>query len=464
MEGEIEPNVTAAVAEFASKKKWEDLPNAVIEKAKVHIIDTFGVILAGCVEKCAQITQDVLVVPDGKSSIYGTKLRSLPYLAALANGIAGHALDYDDTQLSTSEEAVYGLLTHPSNPVLAAAAATAEDLGATGKQLICAYVVGVEVACRIADAINPRHYRDGFHSTGTIGTLGAAAAAGNLLELDSEKMATALGIAASMASGLRENFGTMTKPFHAGRAASNGVAAAYLAQAGFTASTKILEAQRGFFRAAGGGFDPDKILGKIGAPYFLVEPGVSIKPYPSGSLSHPAQDLILEIVLTNDLKPDDIEKIEVGTNSNVLNALIHKRPKTGLEGKFSMEYCMAAGVVYRKAGLAEFTDQAVNNPEVQEIIRRVHVYVDPELEQIGYKHVRTRVKVYTTRYGVFSGEAEWAKGHPLKPLKRDELEGKFLECAAKAIDATQAAKALEQLWKLEAVHNLSKMLSNLVPA
>ena len=453
--------VTDEVVEFVVNLTWEAVPAEVARIAKEHILDTFGVTLAGSREACAKIVRQTLVLGEGNATVAGTTDKRPPYLAAFANGIASHALDYDDTQLSTSPEAVYGLLTHPSTPVLAAAVAVAEDVGASGQRLLVAYCAGVEVACRVADAINPRHYQAGFHSTGTIGTIGAAAAAGQLLDLDRAQLATAIGIAASMASGLRENFGTMTKPLHAGRAASNGVAAAYLARNGFTASQHILEARRGFFNAAGGGFSPDKIVGQLGKPFFLESPGVSIKPYPSGSLSHPGQDVILDLVRGHDITPEQVERVEVGTNSNVLNALIYPRPTTDLEGKFSLEYCMAAGIVYRKAGLQEFTDEAVNDPRIQEMLPRMIVRVDPELEQMGYQHVRTRVKVITRDGREYSGEAEWAKGYPLKPLTPEELEGKFLECAQTVLSQQQAVAALEAIKTIETAPTVAQVMATL---
>jgi len=463
MDGDHAVSVTEEAAEFGVSLTWEQIPAEVVQVAKEHILDNFGVTLAGSSEACSRITRETLVVGEGPSSIIGTRDKRPAYLAALANGVAGHALDYDDTQLSTSPEAVYGLLTHPSTPVLSAAAAVAEEVHASGKQLIVAYVAGVEVACRVADAINPRHYQAGFHSTGTVGTIGAAIAAGHLLGLDRERMATAIGIAASMASGLRENFGTMTKPLHGGRAGSNGVAAAYLARNGFTASNHVLEARRGFFSAAGGGFDEEKIAGRLGRPFFLTSPGVSIKPYPSGSLSHPAQDLILDIVLNNDITPDYVERVEVGTNSNVLNALIYPRPTTDLEGKFSMEYCMAAGIVYRRAGLHEFTDEAVNDERIRDMLPRISVQVDPELEKMGYQHVRTRVRVVTRDGHEYSGEAEWAKGYPQKPLPQAELEGKFLECAQTVLSEGQSAQALAAIRDLEAHASVDAVFETMRP-
>jgi 2-methylcitrate dehydratase PrpD len=455
--------VTAEIAAFASATRWEDIPAEVVAVAMDHILDTFGVMLAGSPEPAAAIVRRVYGAEPGPSEVFGTGLCLAPALAALANGVAGHALDYDDTQLSTSPEAVYGLLTHPSVPVLAATAALAQAQACGGRDLITAYVVGVEVACRVADAANPRHYQEGFHSTGTVGTIGAAAGAGCLLGLDPEAMARAVGIAASMASGLRENFGTMTKPLHSGRAAHNGLLAARLAQEGFTASPVILEAKRGFYQAAAGGWRPEKIADRLGHPFFLLEPGVSIKPYPSGSLSHPAQDLIIDIVRRHDLRPEEVAAVVVGTNSNVPNALIHSRPRTELEAKFSLEYCMATGVVRRRAGLAEFTDAAVNDPEVQAFLPKVQVVVDPELERMGYQHVRTRVTVTCVDGRVLGGEAEWARGHPGHPLPPADLAAKFRECACRALSPAQAEAALQAVRGLPDAHEVASVLSALQP-
>jgi len=358
--------LTQDVANFVSKTRYRDIPTEVVCLARGFILDGLGVALAGSTDDCARILQAHVRQIGGREEVtlLGTGLSASVPKAALANGVAGHAMDYDDTQLSTSKEAVYGLLTHPTTPVLAAVLATGEKEKIRGKDFLLAYILGVEVECRIADAINPHHYQSGFHSTATMGGFGAAMAVGKILALKEEALIRTLGIAASMASGLRENFGTMTKPLHAGRAAENGVTAALLARDGFTAALNILEARRGFYNAMAGGYDESKIAGRLGRPYFMQEPGISIKPYPSGSLSHPAQDLILDLVKEHDLHAEDIEFIEVGTNSNVPNALIYPMPKTALEAKFSIPFCMAIGVLERKAGIAQFKDRKVRDPRV----------------------------------------------------------------------------------------------------
>ncbi len=440
--------VTEEAAGFAVQTTWEDLDDQVRRIALDHILDTFGVMLAGSPTPAAAIARSVYGKEPGASHAVGTRDMLSAPLAALANGVAGHALDYDDTQLATSEGSVYGLLTHPSTPVLAAAAALGEEQGRSGRELITAYVVGVEVACRVADAIAPRHYEQGFHSTGTLGTLGAAAAAGNILRLDEATMRRAFGIAASMAAGLRENFGTMTKPLHAGRAAQSGVIAALLAKGGFTASDAILEAPRGFFSAAGGGYDPAKIEGRLGKPFFLSSPGVSIKPYPSGSLSHPAIDAALAIVRAQDLGPQDVRGVYVGTHSLVPNALLYKRPRTELEAKFSMEYCMATAVVRRRAGLAEFTDEAVLADDVQAFLPKVRVAVEPEFERMGFQHTRTRVRVTCKDGRTFEKTLDRAVGYPDRPLSEEQMEEKFRTCAARSLPGDAATRALAAVRRL----------------
>jgi len=298
-----------------------------------------------------------------------------------------------------------------------------------GKELVTAYHVGVEVECKIAEAINPRHYQHGFHSTATCGTFGAAAGVANLLGFAPEQARTCLGIAGSLAAGLRENFGTMMKPFHAGRAAESGVIAAEFAQLGFTATPIVLEAGRGFFQAAGGGYEESAIQGKLGKPWTFADPGVSIKPHPSGSLTHPGMTMMLELIRTHDIKPDQVVSVKVGTNQNMPNALIHHRPTTELQAKFSMEFCMAILLLERKGGLNEFTDEIVNRPDVQAMIRKVDFGVHPEAEAAGYDKMTTILEIALTDGRVIRDRADFGKGSPANPMSYDEVADKFRECA-----------------------------------
>ena len=458
--------LTQEVAYFVARTRYRDIPKEVVHLTRGFILDGLGVALAGSTDECSRIVQAQIRQMKGKgeSSIVGTALAAPAAKAALANGVAGHAMDYDDTQLSTSKEAVYGLLTHPTTPVLAAALAVGEEEKITGEELVLAYLLGVEVECRIADAINPRHYQDGFHSTATMGGIGAAMAVGKILRLKEEPLIRTLGIAASMASGLRENFGTMTKPLHAGRAAENGVTAAMLARDGFTAAANILEARRGFFNAMAGGCDDSKITGRLGSPYFMKEPGISIKPYPSGSLSHPAQDLILDLVKQHNLGAHDIDHIDVGTNSNVPNALIYPVPKTALEGKFSIPFCMAIAVLERKAGIAQFQDPKVRDKKVVDLMKRVTLYVDDELEKLGYDQVRSRIRIRLKNLRVIEGRYDVARGHPDKPMSWAELGDKFRDCAGLVLADKDAETAIQLVARIEELKSLNPLFHALTSA
>jgi len=452
--------VTSEIVGFVTRTKFNNVPEEVVRLAKGFVLDGLGVILAGTTERGSKILHTYVRQMGGKQecTILGTGFKAPAPKAALSNGVSGHAMDYDDTQLSTSKEAVYGLLTHPTIPVLSSALATAEQLKRTGKDFLLAYILGVEVECRIADAINPRHYQSGFHTTATIGGLGATVAVGKLLRLKEDALERALALAASMASGLRENFGTMTKPLHAGRSAENGVTAAQLAMRGFTSAKGILEAKRGLFNAMAGGFDESKIAGRLGHPYFMQEPGISIKPYPSGSLSHPAQDLILDMVKEHRINASDIEAIDVGTNSNVPNALIYPMPTTALEGKFSIPFCMAIGVLERKAGIAQFRDRKVREPKVVEMMKRVTLYVDDELEGLGYDQVRSRIRIKLKDGRTVEGRADVAKGHPLKPMSWEELGEKFRDCGRLVLPRRNVDRAIDLVGQLERERNLLPLI------
>src|SRR2546430_3946331 len=211
------------------------------------------------------------------------------------------------------------------------------------------YHVGVEVECKIAEAISPRHYQDGFHSTGTCGPFGSAVACAKLLRLEHSKMLNTFGVASGQAGGLRENFGTMTKPFQAGHAAESGLVSADLVALGWTAAEQILEADRGFFHAFGGSYDPSAIVDRLGKPWTFVSPGISLKPYPSGSLTHPAMTELMRLIEANNIQADPEEKLDFGANHNITTTLLHHQPTPRPEAKFSMEFCLAILLLERKA-------------------------------------------------------------------------------------------------------------------
>jgi len=424
--------VTKYVCEFVARATFADIPPDVLELGKKSLLDGLGLALAGATLPTYDIVKkyvDSLGVPHSGAIVIGTSNRLSPRFAAFANGIAIHVEDFDDTQLAAAKDRVYGLLTHPTVPVLPAALALAETAQASGKDLLLAYHLGVEVECKIAEAISPRHYEDGFHSTGTCGVFGGTTACAKLRRFDAAMTERAFGIAASQACGLRENFGTMMKPFHAGHAAEIGVVSADFAALGWTSAAQILEAPRGFFHAFGGSYDPHALMNKLGNPWTFASPGVSIKPFPSGSLTHPGMTEMLRLIRTHHIKASEVEQVEVGTNHNLPNALIHHQPTNALQAKFSMEFCMAILLIDGKAGLTQFTDEVVNRRDVQDMISRVRFYVDPQAEAAGFDKMTTILRIHLKNGQTISGSADFGKGSPANPMSYDEVAEKFRGCA-----------------------------------
>jgi 2-methylcitrate dehydratase PrpD len=457
--------LTAQVADFVASLGWVDVPDDVRWLAKRSILDGLGLAVAGSRSRAAQIARAEIVAYGqlaGEASVLGTELRIPARFGAFLNGLSIHADDYDDTQLAVATDRVYGLLTHPTAPVLPPVLALGERDSRSGRDVLIAYLAGVEVETKVSEAIDPRHYDDGFHSTATAGAIGAGAAAAKLLGFDPSTTAVTLSIAASQAAGLRENFGTMTKPFHAGRAAESGVLAASLAGAGFTAASNILEARRGFFQAAGGGFDRSMIDGCLGSPWTFARPGISIKPHPSGSLTHPAMGAMLELIVSHDIRPDDVVRIRVGTNRHMPNALIHHRPSNDLEAKFSMEFCMAILLLERRAGLQEFTDEVVRRPDVRQLVERVTFERDAEAEAGGFHEMTSLIEVDLADGRVLRTRAEFGKGSPANPMTDDELIDKFLGCLDWAgIAADTGREVADRVMSLEDQDRIEPVLEPL---
>jgi 2-methylcitrate dehydratase PrpD len=426
------PGLTSYVGRFVTTTTYEHIPPEVIELGKKSILDGLGLALAGSRAETGSISREYVAqmgVCNGKATIVGTAQKTSPRLAALVNGISIHADDFDDTQLAAAKDRVYGLLMHPTVPVLPAIFALAEQHTVTGKDWMLAYHIGTEVECKIAEAIAPRHYQDGFHTTGTCGPFGSAAACAKLLKFDLSKTLNAFGLAASQSGGLRENFGTMTKPFQAGHAAESGLVSSELAALGWTAAEQILEADRGFFHAAGGSYDPSAIMDRLGKPWTFASPGVSLKPYPSGSLTHPAMTELVRLIETYKIQATQVAKVDVGANHNMTSTLLHHQPKTGLEAKFSMEFCMAILLLEHKAGLGQFSDKIVQRPDVQNMIRKINFYVDSEAESAGFDKMTSLLKIHLTDGRVITGRADFGKGSPANPMSFDEATEKFRGCA-----------------------------------
>jgi len=424
-------------------------PAAARAAAARALLDTVGVTLAGAVEPAARIVQRVVEQdgPGGPCRVLGTSWCSSAGNAALANGTAAHALDYDDM--------CFVSLAHPSAPLVAAALAAAEVANASGRALLDAYVVGFELEGRLGRAMNPRHYQRGWHCTSTLGTIGAAAAASRLLGLDAGATGHALGIAASEASGLKENFGTMVKPLHAGLAARNGVVAALLAQAGMTASGAAIEGPQGFLAA----MDSERpsleaFAADLGTRWEIIDTGITLKLYPSCAGTHPTLDALLDLKRREGFSANEVEAIEIGVDSIVPTILLYDRPSSGLEGKFSMPFCVAAAVVHGRVGIDTFEAAALRDPAVVAMQARVTMRVDPTLDAAAPPLTQARVTVRLRDGRVLTASGKGARGYPERPASDDELATKFTSCATKSLSAPQAAQALVALRDVESMSDI----------
>jgi 2-methylcitrate dehydratase PrpD len=419
------PDLTRSVAEFIVQTTYENIPNDVIALGKKTMLDGFGLALAGSASVVAPVVRQylgTLGLARKSATVVGTNLKVPARFAAFANGVSIHADDYDDT----------GSALHVAAPILPPALALCEEGRRSGKDLMLAFHVGVEAASKIGDAIFSRHDREGFHTTGTIGSFGSAAACAKLRGLNVEQTAYALGIAASQASGIRRNFGSMTKAFHAGHAAENGSVAADLASLGFTAAADVLETPLGFYQAAGGGFDPSAIANRLGRPWMFGSPGDLIKRFPCGTIQQPVMDATLRLIAQHGIKAAGVDRAEVGGNQSNINTLFRHRPTTGLEAKFSMEFAVAILLVDGKAGLGQFTDASVTRAEVQDMLGRVRFYADPEFDRLGREGAFQAVleepmivRIHMKDGRVLSTRTEPAKGSPKNPMTYDEVADKF---------------------------------------
>ena len=442
---------TSHLAEFVTKSRWEDCPAEAVEAARRAILDCLGVMLAGSVEPAARLVTDVARAEGGSplATVVGTPLRTGAVWAALANGTAAHALDFDDTN--------FAMMGHPSAPVLAAALAAGELTLADGRALVHAFLLGFEVETTMAAVMNPPHYEKGFHATGTLGTMGAAAAAGRLLGLDPGQTRAALALAASQASGLKENFGTMTKPFHAGHAARSGVLAALLAREGFTASEQAIEGPQGYFAVLGAGKREEQHLESLGAPWKILTSGVAVKPYPSCACTHSIIESALELQRTHRITPEQIAEVTVGVHAAVPRILIHSRPRSGLEAKFSGEFSAAAALCEGRVGMATFRDDKTDDPAIAKLMRRVRLVVDPEIPGDMERHMWTRVTVRFQDGREVSIAPRPVLGHPELPLSKDQLREKFMDCARLVLSEDRADTVRQMLEELDACPDLRSL-------
>jgi 2-methylcitrate dehydratase PrpD len=438
--------LTEAIADFVHKSDAGGWPADVWETARRAVVDTVGVTIAARRDPGFQILLDAMraELPSGRATVLATGERTSAASAALLNGAGGHALDFDDVA-----DPIYG---HPSVVLVPTVLAVAEVEGASGRDVLESYVTGFHVACAIAAGIDVRgHYSHGWHSTATIGVLAATAAAARLLRLEPERTRHALGIAASTASGSRQNFGSMTKPLHPGLAARDAVLAVNLARTGFTADPDQLEAPLGYFAMYAGGVDAAAVRDALHGPSALHRYGLNVKKYACCYNTHRTADAILELVHQARLDADQVTAVRLTLEPGGFDPLIHRRPRTGLQGKFSPEYVLAAAIVDAEITLSSFLDQAVRREEAQRLVARVtrQESAVPPFGPRAWEFAYAVVEVETRSGEVLRQRADVPRGDARAPLGRGDLEAKFRDCVTFSGSGWDADEILDELFDVD---------------
>jgi 2-methylcitrate dehydratase PrpD len=454
---------TAAAAHFVQSVTFDAIPAEALRVGTRCLIDGLGLFVAGAGEDSVKILADEAQATGGKSEallLSRGDVKVPAPMAARVLGTAGHAHDWDDSQVSRDPAHVYGLLTHPTIPPLTGALVTAQKLGAVdGKTFMLAFLTGFEVECKISEWMLPEHYLRGMHSSASVGTFGAYAAAAKLLGLNEEKLRSGFGIAASFAAGIRCNFGTMTKPLHVGRAAENGVTAALLAARGFTADPEALDGPWGFFAVHGGGVSPAKVSQGFGKTWTIIDPGVSIKPYPCGVLTHPTIDLMLKLVTESNIEAEMIKAVRVYAGTNILNPIRYPVAANHLQAKFSLPAALAMIALARKAGKREFSDEFVGSPAMQGMQRRITTELDPEIEKMGFDKMRSRITVELADGRAVHGWAdERYRGGPDNPMSDAELDAKARSCCEGVLDDKATAALIDHARKITQLTDASTLV------
>ncbi len=443
--------VTAQAAQFIETVGFADLPAEAIRIGTRCVLDGLGLYVAGSEETSVRLLIDEAAETGGRADALllgrpGVKVPAAQ--AARVLGTAGHAHDWDDSQVSVDPDHIYGLLTHPTIPALSGALVAAQMLGGvSGERFMLAFLTGFEVECKMSEWMLPQHYMRGFHSSGTVGTFGAFAAAAKLMGLSGQRLRHGFGIAASLAAGIRCNFGTMTKPLHVGRASENGVTAALLAARGFTADPNALDGPWGFFAVHGGGVGEAKLAQGFGRPWSIVDPGVSIKPYPCGVLTHPTIDLMLKLVSENGIVADTIETVTVHAGTNILKPIRYPIAANHLQAKFSLPAALSMIALARQAGKREFSDGFVGSEAMQAMQRRIRTELDPEIERQGFDKMRSRITIRLKTGAEVAGSAdERYRGGPENPLSDAELVAKVRSCCDGVLSAPAQDRLVEAAW------------------
>ena len=448
--------LASQLAERIHTPGFHDIPQAALDWTASAFVDTVGVTLAGIRQDGPQILLRVpgIAAAPGPALILGTDRRTSVVDAALVNGVASHALDYDDVAGSMGG--------HPSVMLVPALLPLAEMLGSSGRDLVLAYVVGFETECRIARGVHFHHYDKGWHPTATLGIFGTAAAAARLLHLSIDQTATALGIAASFAAGLKANFGTMTKPLHVGHAVRDGVFAALLANQGFTANPAAFEHKQGFLDVFNGPgtYDTARMLDGWYDPFECGGAGdPGLKPYPCCGSTHPSIGRMIELAHRHDLRPERIARITVMPHARRLPHTDNPDPRTPLAAKFSIQYCVARALIDRSVTLAHFEAEAPFDPTVRRLMQCLEARPHPDMP----RDWGTEVIVETTDGTRFASRLDDypSRGPAGDPMTHAELWRKFADCAERSLPRSGLSAAFDSLIgiaSLPRVHDLTALL------
>ena len=440
-----------------------DIGPAALARAREAVVDTLGVTLAGMPDESARLALRLAREEGGgeAATVLGGGGRTSASWATFVNGVAGHALDFDDVD--------FVMTGHPSVTLVSALIALAEERRLSGAAVLASYAVGFELLHTLGRALLPNHYRRGFHATSTLGSVGAAGACAHLMGLGAKETANALALAASEAAGLVCNFGTMTKPFHAGQAARAGLVAARLAEMGFTAAYDALETgYAGAMAAEGIGPGVENFAGweaavsGWGEPWD-IEAGVCVKIHPCCAMTHPGIDAMLDLCEREGIRPEEVETLGARASAMTLKVLRYQKATTGLEGKFSMPFCLSSAVLDGKVGIAQFEEDRVARPEVRALQDRVEFELDPELAAEDPESERTAVWVRLRDGREVAAIGEIARGHIDNPIPEAEFREKFLECAGVLLSEQQARAAWEGWRGMEAATDVGELMPLLAP-
>lgn len=432
------PHVTRILADYVVGARYDDLPEPVRREGRRTLLNWVGVAIGGSRHQTVDVAVAALAPFSGpaQAALLGRRERFDVMNAAFINGVASHIFDYDDTHLKT--------IIHPAGPVASAILALAELQPVSGKDFLNALVLGVETECRIGNSVYPEHYDVGWHITGTAGVFGAAAASGKLLGLTPQQMIWALGLAASQPVGLRESFGSMTKSFNPGRAASNGLFAAILASKNFTSSDGMIEAKRGWANAVSTRHDDAEVTDGLGSRYEALLN--TYKPFACGIVMHPAIDAAIRLRDANALRPDQIERIDLKVHPLVLELTGKTAPREGLEGKFSIYHAVAVAIVEGAAGEKQFSDRAVNDPAVVALRGKVNPVVTP-----GIATAQVDMTIVLKDGRTLHQHIDKAIGSVDVPMTDRQLETKFSDLADGILPPETVRRVMDLCWNVDSL-------------